>query len=303
MIFHPFRHLGLKVLSVAIAVLLWLTVSGEQIVERSLRIPLELENIPPNLELVDIPPPTVDVRVRGASGLLSHLAAGDIVAVLDMAYVRPGRRLFALTPDRVRGPSGVEVGQVSPSTISLEFERSATRSVRVVPPVEGQPASGYEVEAITSQPESAEVVGPETLLRQLNRVITEPVSVAGATQSIRETVTMGVAAPGLRLKVPGKATVTVAVRPMPLERTLRDVSVSLLNKPARGSAQATPASVTVDVKGPKELIAGLTSAALNASVDLAGFRPGRYNLQVRVAPPEHVDVVRVEPATVSVRVR
>ncbi len=302
MIYHPFRHLGLKILSVGIAVLLWLGVSGEQIVERSLRVPLELQNIPPNLELVDIPPPTVDVRVRGASGLLSHLAAGDIVAVLDMASVRPGRRLFPLTPDRVRGPSGVEVGQVSPSTIALEFERSETRSVRVVPPIDGQPAQGYEVQAVTSQPDAAEVMGPATLLRQLNRVVTEPVSVAGATRSVRETVTMGVAAPGLRLKTPGRASVTVTIGPVPVQRTISGVSVRLLNAPRRAAA-ATPASVAIDVKGPKELIEGLAPEALDASVDLAGLRPGRYNLQVRVSPPERVEVLRVDPGTVNVRIR
>ena len=47
-----FRHLGLKVVSVALAALLWLLVSGEQIVERALRIPLEFTNLPAQLELV-----------------------------------------------------------------------------------------------------------------------------------------------------------------------------------------------------------------------------------------------------------
>ena len=124
MIYHPFRHLGLKALSVAVALLLWLSVSGEQVVERSLRVPLELQNVPEKLELVDMPPSTVDVRVRGASGLLGHLAPGDMTAVIDLSSARPGRRIFPLTPDRVNGPAGVQVGQVGPPTIVLDFERS-----------------------------------------------------------------------------------------------------------------------------------------------------------------------------------
>ena len=47
-----FRHLGLKVVSIVLAALLWLVVSGEQIVERALRIPLEFTNLPAQLELV-----------------------------------------------------------------------------------------------------------------------------------------------------------------------------------------------------------------------------------------------------------
>ena len=38
--------------SVVLAALLWLVVSGEQTVERALRIPLEFTNLPPQLELV-----------------------------------------------------------------------------------------------------------------------------------------------------------------------------------------------------------------------------------------------------------
>ena len=36
------QHPGLKVLSVGLAVLLWLIVAGEETVERGLRVPLEL---------------------------------------------------------------------------------------------------------------------------------------------------------------------------------------------------------------------------------------------------------------------
>ena len=70
MALRGFRHLGLKILSLALAALLWLVVSGEQIVERALRIPLEFTNLPAQLELVGEPPTVVDVRVRGSSGAL-----------------------------------------------------------------------------------------------------------------------------------------------------------------------------------------------------------------------------------------
>jgi hypothetical protein len=39
MAYNPFRHFGLKALSVVIAALLWVLVGGEKIVERSLRVP------------------------------------------------------------------------------------------------------------------------------------------------------------------------------------------------------------------------------------------------------------------------
>src|SRR5207249_9846766 len=80
----PFRNFGLKLLSVGIGVLLWISVSGEEIVERGLRAPLELQQFPSGLEIQGEVPSTVDVRVRGTAGALSRVTAGDIVAVLDL---------------------------------------------------------------------------------------------------------------------------------------------------------------------------------------------------------------------------
>src|SRR5947207_2324568 len=62
-----------------------MTVSGEETVERGLRIPLELQQFPAGLELGGDVPTTVDVRVRGASGALSRVSAGEVIGVLDPA--------------------------------------------------------------------------------------------------------------------------------------------------------------------------------------------------------------------------
>ena len=155
----PFRHLGLKVLSVALAVLLWMVVAGEETVERGLRVPLELQQFPAGLELLGDVPTTVDVRVRGASGTLSRLSPGDVVAVLDLRGARAGERLFQLTPEQVRVPFGVEVVQVTPPTVAMVFETSASRSVPIEPAVEGKPAPGYVVGKIVVTPPSVEVSG------------------------------------------------------------------------------------------------------------------------------------------------
>ena len=90
MAYHPFRHLGLKVVALACASLLWLTVAGEHVVQRILRVPVEFRNIPQHLEVVGDPPENVEVRLRGSSALLSRLVPGEVVAVVDLQLARPG---------------------------------------------------------------------------------------------------------------------------------------------------------------------------------------------------------------------
>src|SRR5205814_5102242 len=160
--FWPFRHFGLKLVSLALAVMLWIVVSGEETVERGLRVPLEMQQFPAGLEIQGEAPTTVDVRVRGTSGTLSRLSPGDVVAVLDLRGARSGNRLFQLTPEQVRAPFGIEVVQVMPATLALVFENSATRRVRVDASIDGKPAPGYLIGKTTVAPTDVEVVGPES---------------------------------------------------------------------------------------------------------------------------------------------
>ncbi len=213
MSYHPFRNLGLKFLSTCIAAMLWLVIAGERVVERVLRAPVEFQNLPNGLELVGNLPDTVEVRLRGSSGALSRMGAGDLAAVLDLRTARPGRRLFHLTPSQVTVPYGINVVQVGPSTLTMEFEASGVRTVPVEPDIEGRPDPGFEVTSVTSDPASVEVAGPESALRRLDAVVTEPVSVSGETRSVREIVTIGVQDASLRLVTPTTAVVTVTISP------------------------------------------------------------------------------------------
>ena len=301
--YNPFRNLGLKVLAVVLAVLLWITVAGEHIVERSLRVPLEFRNIPEALEIVGNTPDTVDVRLRGASALLSRVQPGEIVAVLDLGGARAGSRLFHLRTEDVRAPFGVEVSQIIPSTLALELERSAKRSVPIVPATDGDPAPGFVRGQMTSDPPTVEIVGPESRVRQVAEATTEPVTIKDAKARVRDGVTVGVVDTSVRLVQPQIAQVTVEIWPAPVERQLADVPVRYRNVAPGLSAQLTPRFVHVSVRGAEDVLSALQGDSIQAFVDLAGLGAGRYNLRVQVDPTERFGVVAIDPAVVAVTIK
>lgn len=303
MAYHPLRHLRLKVFALALAALLWLTVAGEHLVERTLRVPLEFRNIPEQLEIVGDPPGTVDVRLRGSSALLGRLEPGEIVAVLDLAGARPGARLFHLRNDEVRSPYGVEVAQVVPGTLALDLERSGRRVVPVVPPTEGDPAPGFVVGRITAEPATVEVLGPESRLRKLSEATTEPVTVSASRERVRDVVTIGVVDSAVRLAQPQSATVVVEILPAPVEREFGGVPVRWRNLGAGLRAQVVPSLARVSVRGRQEALAPLRADTIEAFVDLAGLGPGQYNLRVQVDPPQTFGVSDISPAVVDVTIR
>jgi YbbR domain-containing protein len=298
----PFRHFGLKLLSVLLAVLLWMMVAGEETVERGLRIPLELQQFPAGIELVGEPPSLVDVRVRGGSGTLSRLTPVDVVAVLDLRGAHAGRRLFHLTPEQVRAPFGVEIVQVSPPTILLDLENTAVKTVPIVPPIDGDPAPGFVVGEITTDPKTVEIVGPDSSVKRATAATTEPVSVAGARAPVRDTVTVGLLDPSLRLKTSRSAAVDVQIEPAPLERTLRNLPVHLRHLSPTLTAQSIPATIDVTVRGSRVALNRIGSDAISAYVDLSGLGAGQYTLQVRADATREAGIARVEPPTVRVKI-
>ena len=301
--YHPFRQLGLKVLAILLAALLWLTVAGEHVVERSIRVPLEFRNIPEALEIVGNTPDSVDVRLRGSSAVLSRVQAGEIVAVLDLSNARTGSRLFHIRNDEVRAPFGVEVSQVVPSTLALELEKSARRKVPVVPAIEGDPAPGFVVGKWAADPATVEIVGPDSHVRQVAEATTEPISVKDAKTRVRDGVTIGVVDSSVRLTQAQSANVTVEIWPAPVERRMPDVPVRWRNLGTGLRAQISPQLVHVTVRGATGPLAALSADSAQAFVDLAGLGSGRYNLRVQVDPADTFGVVAIDPAVVLVTIK
>jgi YbbR domain-containing protein len=304
MAYHPFRHLGLKVLAIILASVLWFTVAGEHVVERSLRVPLAVRNLPPNLEIVGDLPAAVDVRVRGSAAQLSRLDSGDVVAMLDLATARTGSRLFHLRTDEVRAPYGIDVAQVMPPSISLSLENSIRRTVPIVPATDGDPAHGFVVGRMSAEPATVQIIGPESHVRDVASATTEPIEIDGKRERVRDVVTVGVTDSSVRLVEQSlSATVVIEILPAPIERDVSGVPVRSRNLGQGLTQRIVPAVVRVGVRGQREMLGRIRPDTIDAFVDLAGLGPGSYSLRVQVDPSEEVGVGDVSPSVVAVTIK
>lgn len=300
--YWPFSHMAQKVWSIVLAIMLWMVVAGEETVERGLRVPLELQQFPSGLELQSDAPSLVDVRVRGASGTLSRMGPGDIIAVLDLHGARAGRRLYQITPEQVRAPFGVQIVQVTPPSLALVFENSVTRQLPVSAEVEGSPAPGFVVGKITVDPRMVDVIGPETAVQHATEALTEAINVGNAERDVTGSLNVGFSDPSLRLKSPRLVTVTVQIIPGPVERVLNDQAVHLRNLANGLNAQITPTAADLVLRGSRQGINRISSGDITAFVDLGGLAAGDYALPIKVDGSIDAGVARINPATVQVRI-
>jgi hypothetical protein len=79
------RNLLLKLIALASAVLLWSAVAREPMVETAYSVPIELHQVPPNLEITTADIPLAQVRLRGPERRVRQLTPADVHPVISLA--------------------------------------------------------------------------------------------------------------------------------------------------------------------------------------------------------------------------
>src|SRR5215208_2281348 len=175
---------SLKLLSLAIAIVLWLLVTGQnQPVTAHVNIQLNFIR-PPALEISNDPPRTVDVMLTGSRNKLDDLTSLDLVATVDISDQRSGERVLRLADKaQIPLPQGIKVDGFQPSAIPIRLEEIVERQVIIEPKLEGKPADGFEVYAVRPSKGSVAVRGPASHVNALQKVATESVWMAGQKES------------------------------------------------------------------------------------------------------------------------
>lgn len=117
-----YRNWELKVAALALAASLWVFVTTSEKGEIVLSAPVELDALPPGLQVAGERPESVDVQLHGLRAVLGRLGPEHVRARVSLAGVRPGEVVLRLLPEQIVVPAGVTVLRVSPSRVRLVIE-------------------------------------------------------------------------------------------------------------------------------------------------------------------------------------
>lgn len=170
------HNLGLKLVSVAVALAAWLVTLGyrSETAVRTISVPVVFSNVPAGWVIKNVNPLEVRVSLSGPQRKLESL--GDSLAVsVNPGQLAPGTLRTKLTSHDVALPVGVQVRDIQPSSVQFNAERSVTAVVSVDADTRGQPAAGYALRSVSVHPQSVRLVLPESQRAKVRRVATEPI--------------------------------------------------------------------------------------------------------------------------------
>jgi YbbR domain-containing protein len=246
---RPFKNLllrnaQLKFVSLTLALLLWIALNGEPKSEVGFKVPLEFRNSPENVEVIGDTINSVDVRVSGSSSMVKRIDSSSLTVSLDLSDWSFGERTYSLSEANLTVPFGVSVTKITPSKIRLRFEPTERKAVHIRPRIIGQPAEGYQVVAVSCDPNQTQLEGPASHLASITTVTTDSLDITGRSSRIVARLHVFVEDPLVRLTNQQETSVEVLIAPKGLEVSKDDPSDQnrLLGRQSAASHERLPAS-------------------------------------------------------------
>jgi YbbR domain-containing protein len=206
------KNPSLKVISLVLAIILWLFVKSTSEGEVGLQVPIEFFHCPSSLIVTQVSEDAIAVRISGPLSQVERLSARDGKARIDLSDARAGMNTFGISPDNFTIPKTLKITQISPSSIKVELDHVTGKVVRVRAVVKGSPAPGYRVARIIIDPSSIKLKGARSHLAELTEVPTEEIDISGLRKTLKEEVPLRIGHLWLKEGVKSRVKVIVVLR-------------------------------------------------------------------------------------------
>jgi diadenylate cyclase len=118
------RRWKAKAGTLALVLAMWLLLAGQQNFEVALSVPIEVKNVPAQMEIVEPLNPKVRIRVRGLRKDAGTLSEKNVHVELDLAGADAGRRVFPVTRENILLPNErVSLVNIEPPQVTFKFQQ------------------------------------------------------------------------------------------------------------------------------------------------------------------------------------
>ncbi len=275
------------------------TVRLEEVQQRSVPVKVNLVGNVPFGYIYGTPKvdPQV-VTVSGPSSFVQSVDAATVDVRLDGITVQIDT---AFHPNPVDSSGNtVRNVQLNPQTVTVQLpiqQQVTYKQVGIRPDITGNVANGYWIESVTSVPDSVTVVGDPKTLAGINYLDTAPLSVAGGTSPVVQDVKI-VTPSGVSLVQQQTVKLTVTISPLQTSQIVK-VAPKVINLDPNLVVTGLPSYFEVTVQGPAPIMQGVSPSSIGVTFDASGLTEGSHSLKPAVSAPAGVQVVGVNPASVT----
>lgn len=242
-----FRNWGTKLIAFMLAAIVFVMTRDE--VTRAFEVPLRIEEDPDRVLMTDLPD-SIQVQVQGPWTRVNRLQDYDFgTATLDLRMASPGP--LEIDQASIVMPSGVILAGIQYDHVDLRFDKVVERYVAIEAETVGTVARDYELVRVEVRPAKWAVKGGASFVKRVQRLQTEPLEIAGATDDVEEELTIVSPPSGVRLVGEGTRGARVSVRAVVRPKAdARTYPVPVIVPERVDPSGVIPRTYDVEVSGP-----------------------------------------------------
>jgi YbbR domain-containing protein len=211
-----FDNLLYKVVALLIACVLWAAAQGVTDAEQSFDIPVQVENVPPDLVVVEESAHEINLRVIGSRAALRQVAKNLQHYPVSLDGAKAGEARLAVSREQITMPRGARIAARSPSTLVYTLEAVASKTVPVRPDLVGELPAGLRLAKVSVEPREVTLAGARSALRNLREVMTDRVDLTALRESITLESPVALGYPHVWRKDPDGAPIRIRVEIEPV---------------------------------------------------------------------------------------
>jgi len=287
-----------KVLSIAIAIILFVFNRLNTLTSRPLSVPLIIET---GAELVPASayPQKVRVNLRGEDEGVKAISENDVEAYVDLSQYENGGLYSAPVQVRKKGSAlGIEPLEitVSPSKIAVLLDQRISRAIPLTADVRGRAADGFDMVSYTLSPQEVVVVGPRASLETVIELETDTIELDGRYTDF--TAVVNIINPSSLFTLRGNETAefSCVILPSVSVRSIEDIPIVLTSLNWAFEADTGGRTGSIRIEGMQSALDSFKPPPDFFTVDCSGIsEPGMYTLPVAVVLSREFTLIRREP--------
>lgn len=296
-------NIGLKILSLFIAVLIWFNAVTEKTYTVTRKIPLIFKNPPAGLQIVSNPPDSVLLTMSASGKTLIQLSFFKPVAIVNLSKAREGGNRIEISKKNIRFPTDLsaKIVNIQPTFLNVTLAKKVREKVKIIPLITGVPARNLAVSKIKIEyPKSGKaiLVGPRLWISKVTHIFTDSISINKLKRDSVFRVKLIPPHEGVKV-IPDSAKVHIFLERK--ETAWIKIPISFKNVKKNYHLEASSYYLKLQVSGAPSLLKDTVN--INAFIDLNKFPPGDYLLKPQIQKPELIKIDSLEPVEILVKIR
>ncbi len=183
------KDLAAKIICVVLAIILWAIIRSTSSSEIKFKIPITFVNLPEILIKSEISDKYVTITLSGRKDNIKNVNAKSIKAIVNLD--NPGidiSRKYPIEISREEIPENIDI-KPSIKEVALKVERKISKKVIIKANIVNKIKNGYVLGRIKIFPETINISGPESLVKNIEFMQTEKITVMNArTKTIEKDI-------------------------------------------------------------------------------------------------------------------